>query len=352
MAEVTHLTVPIARWVQGQDRPGTRKRWDAVRTSARVSVQTVPRGLAPIVIAAEWPDDQRSLNWVTYEDSLWREVLGPAGAGVLDVETLSRLNGDLGNITVWHDYPFVTDDPVHPGHILSPVTAFHCLPPIVRADRAAFARTHAEAVAADLLIVDGIVHRRSVAPIWTVGDGLYTPWLTVGSPDMGDEGMQSFAIDRRDDARAFCQLLQHELRANERDIGGVFEPSSAIIIGDAGCLTDEYARSFYRTFEALNNGLSAITWRELGFPLIEAVIRLRHATDGILACSDVEKRHLFSIEARQASEDIVEHAPADWRGSSFFSADHPLDWVIAQAARAQFDAPLSADDEIALAVPV
>lgn len=206
-------------------RRGGRTPYDMVlAVKATVALRQVSSADAPKSIEVRWPEGETpaAMHWRSFEGSLWRPLVAPDGdaldvAGGLERSLAeSRKPRPHGHAHFkWPDYPFRVDAK---GSNYDNWTPFHALSEDddtirVRSSGRDEAVRRAQAKAADdLLLVDGVLHMRSVPPVWAVGRSRINPWEDAGYvrlalPDFPEhvDWLASFTLDRRDDAVAFAE---------------------------------------------------------------------------------------------------------------------------------------------------
>ncbi len=227
---VAHVEVAyLAVVTRGRER--TPYEWRFATTVA-VSLRQVAAEEAPKSIEARWTEggSPASMHWRSFEGALWRPLVGPDGDMLEEAGGLERLldesrrprKSGRGSFE-WPDYPFRIEARESSDHGRTPFGAWREEDDNFRirsSDRdASLARAQARA-ADDLLLVDGVLHVRSVPPVWAVGrpDPLRDPgYVRLVVPDFPGhvDWLASFPLDRRGDALAFAGRHVADVVGNE-----------------------------------------------------------------------------------------------------------------------------------------
>ena len=243
-----------------------------MRGQADVLVRSVADAAAPVVIDALWDGGRVDrMTWRTYEDALWRPVVAADGKVLSSPGEFEGMLAPGVRQGEWRDYPFALHAPGDVAHGRLPFGGYVEMEKGSRVERddrhVAHARAQATA-AEDLLFVGGVMHRRSVAPVWSVGSGplTYDPGaVNLAMPDLAlrEEGLSSFPLDRRDDAMAFAALCVERVKAlPPARLVGRDPQAYSVKVGrvalehDALDFPAERVRGFLRSAEVIDEGLS------------------------------------------------------------------------------------------------
>ncbi|MEE7490412.1 hypothetical protein [Methylobacterium oryzae] len=179
----TEIWVPYSARIRLPGRRGTVK---AVRFAAETfAIRRVPAPDAPVALEASFgPGADGSLRWRDFEGSYWRPVVtdGPTAAQPRGSSGWNVRPDERRAIVDWADYPFPGWRPINGRSPHDPVIGV-----VVDHDREARVRV-AHDIAAGLVMVGGVLHKRAPLPAWRINDlkdaKPGTPRLSLVLPDL------------------------------------------------------------------------------------------------------------------------------------------------------------------------
>jgi hypothetical protein len=295
---------------------------DAFQVMAPIHVRRVTAQDAPTCIEVRWPPGHApaEMSWRYFAGAFWRPLLDP-GKRIIPTRTgfedLARnARGDLW----WSDYPFrirLPDEETSVG----PFRLEREIPVrsrVLHDGREAACDAAQRLADADLIIVDGMLHRRSPPPVFGVGDPAceadQVPVCLTAPEFCPGTYLAYFSLDRQDCALEFARRLVAErpsgrFRAQRRISRQALNNTRWTVHQDVP-FPDERIPSFQRTFNHLRRRLAGVLHRDLPTPFYEAYATLSKA--GRELQDDPLRRRVDSIvaEAFEAIDMIIATKPA------------------------------------------
>jgi len=316
--------VPIL-WKERVNASGYRRQ---ARFEANAEVKVLHGTDAPISIRLHRED--HSVDWRLYNGTLWRPLLdgrgNPLALSIDDLSALLLKRGQQGVKKIvgvdWSDNPFGPSRAAGLALTSNPWDAENRSDmddKKVHDDNIETTREHLAGMAArDLVEIDGVIHRRSLQPVWATGAGLWLQYAVGGVRaqildfEQGKNVPCVFNHDRRDEAMRFAEEMQERLedargsQTPERYLPT--EPTFNEWIEQVGDLPDfdAGAKGLDNAAWSVLNIMEEMNFRNVGYEVMRMTVRF------VGACLDKTEPDLDeAVEIGQAAFETLA-SRKDW----------------------------------------
>ena len=309
--------------------------------TAPVIIPSVEATEAPVVIEASWPAGAQPerMAWREHGGALWRPLVSPDGGTLDDHEGFARgveqarLPGGQRARDGWPDYPFNVVDPSPGLHGRSPFGAMREGDPglRVKSDNREAAVAAAQRTAADdLLLIDGVLHMRSRAPVWAVGRRsriqVDPGHVRLAIPDFKghEEWFASYPLDRRDEAVAFASLHAERMAGVARWNVSPGEERPRLVEATVevrhagGSFPDTRAYDLIRVFEEIESNWRTVQLQQFDRRFLKAYGDIAGLVDAIEAEGP---EATWPEEAEVAIRALVAAGNPDWPETWCYAAE-------------------------------
>lgn len=365
---MSHKTVWISAPVQAKmRRPRTREALPHMRRlEIPIKIETVSSESAPIALTAYFDDIPDGMSWRLFDNALWRPLIGMDRLPMLEgAEALQNRPRDRawlqqrGVHQSWNENPFGIafggkalnsyPDPISLS-LLDEDDGYHRI-----SDRRSEVIAEVSRIAADdLLEIGGVLHKRSVPPVWAVGLHSRLPlWVQGVGLCMLDnfpfeQGFAHYRFSERDRAIACFDHLRETSERYRRAWGEERPAEDPVISGgrvdvfiDLPEEPDYRVSSLKAVLGHLTYAIEEAALKELPYGLLRGYVQF---TEAISAMGRCDSNNTLMEDAVAACKDMIAAVGDDIWHTWPRIADGvgALEAVISRHA---LDHPENADDE-------
>lgn len=177
---------------------------------------------APVAISADFSDGETVVRWHAHDDALWRPMFqhNHIHSKAIDLEGF-RARVSARADSRWVDDPFASLADFGKGALKSREEPMRAGRRRLLFDGREAAVERVRALAADVILVDGVPMRKAPEPVWTVGMfqiySIANGMVRLVAPDLEGDALSpfTFPFDAFDEAKAFAVAASGEIAPRE-----------------------------------------------------------------------------------------------------------------------------------------